>query len=762
MSDQREKREETEEMIETSAGELSAESLETPSAELPAESIDTPAAELPAAEDEELPAAPAKDDRICFADRELSWLQFNLRVLCQAGDTTVPLLERLKFLSIYRSNMEEFFMVRVGSLTHRAVLLPDDRDEKTGWTASQQLSRIMTEVTAQYAVELKIYRGLMQDLRAAGIDVIDFRKVSKADEVTARKFFSEVRPFLSPRVVDAEHPFPFIGGRETWMVAALKKGDKGDDFRLGLVPLVRIPPYRVFEAEGRQKVILTAEMVRYYASLLFKKQEVRETVLIQVTRNADVFISEQQRSFDADFRASMEKMLRKRKRQQPVRMLVEGKPSAKLISVLAKHLRVPEKNVFVRAMPLDLSFSSGLKKEPGMKYAERRPQRTVHLQKGEYFSYLENNDLLLSFPFQSINAFVEMLYEAADDPDVVSISITLYRLSASSKVAAALAYAADRGKSVLALLELRARFDEQNNIDYSEVLEDAGCQVIYGLPEMKVHSKLCLITRRRGDDVQYITQVGTGNYNEITSEQYTDLSVITTQEAVGRDAAMAFEALSLGQAPGETEAMWIAPNSYRTRVLDFIRAESEKGPAGRIAIKVNSLNDLQVMRALINASRMGVKVELFVRGICCLRPGIPGFTENVTVRSVVGRHLEHSRIFAFGQGAEQRIFVGSGDLLNRNTQRRVEAFIELVTPDTRADVLAILDALRADQEQSWIMNADGTYTREGIVRGTSSQDRLYEYFAGRIVEKPAPQPPEVRSAEHGWLWKLFHFWKKET
>ena len=722
--------------------------------------ITLPAAaeEIPEVEAEPMAAPSPENERVCFVDRELSWLQFNLRVLRQAGDETVPLLERLKFLSIYRSNLEEFFMVRVGSLTHRAVLLPDLRDEKTLWTASEQLSRIMAEVNEQQAVELKIYRGLLQDLRAAGIDVIDFRKVSKADEVITRKFFSEVRPFLSPRVVDAEHPFPFIGSRETWMVAALKKGDKGDDFRLGLVPLVRVPPYRLYEVDGRQKVVLTAEMLRYYASLIFKKQEVRETALIRVTRNADVFISEQQRSFDADFRASMEKMLRKRKRQQPVRMLVEGKPSARLLSTLVKHLRVPEKNVFARAIPLDLSFSSGLKREPGMKYEERRPQRTVHLQKGEYFSYLEKHDLLLSFPFQSINAFVEMLYEAADDPDVVSISITLYRLSASSKVAAALAYAADRGKSVLALLELRARFDEQNNIDYSEVLEDAGCQVIYGLPEMKVHSKLCLITRRKGESVQYITQVGTGNYNEITSEQYTDLSVITTQEAVGRDAAMAFEALSLGQAPGETEAMWIAPNSYRSRVLDFIAAETEKGDAGRIAIKVNSLNDLEVMRALIRASRQGVRIELFVRGICCLRPGIPGYTENITIRSVVGRHLEHSRIFAFGEGEEQRIFVGSGDLLNRNTQRRVEAFIELVTPDTRADVLRILEALREDRELSWMMNADGTYTREGIVRGTASQDRLYEYFSGRIVEKPAEEPPRPK---HSWLWKLFHFWKKE-
>ena len=295
--------------------------------------------------------------------------------------------------------------------------------------------------------------------------------------------------------------------------------------------------------------------------------------------------------------------------------------------------------MFTTKLPFDLSFGSGVKKAPGMKYAERRSRKTVKLQKGEFFPYLEKKDLLLSYPFQSMSAFVEYLYEAADDPDVVSIRITLYRLSASSKVAAALAYAADRGKSVLCLLELRARFDEQNNIDYSEVLEDAGCHVIYGLPEMKVHSKLCLITRKRGESVQYFTQVGTGNYNEVTSEQYTDLSVITSDERVGRDAAQTFEALATGQTPPETEALWVAPLSYRSRVLELIEAETAKGEAGRIAIKVNSMNDIGVMTALIRASRAGVRTELFIRGICCLRPGVPGLTDRIRVFSIVGRYL---------------------------------------------------------------------------------------------------------------------------
>ncbi len=748
--EEREKREEREEGDE---GLTSREDLPAPAP------LDAGTGETGAVLQEEAPAqkdAAGADDLHCFLDRELSWLQFNLRVLHQAGDLDTPLLERLKFLGIYHSNLEEFFMVRVGSLIHRAMLLPGERDEKTQFTAKEQLSRIMAEVSSQQETKYKIYRGLLKDLKAAGIDVVDFRKLSKMDEVLTRKFFSDIRQLLSPRIVDAEHPFPFIGNKEIWLAVTLKRSDKSDDVRLGLVPIARVPLYRVCEVDGRQKVILTAEMVAYYASLLFKKQEVRQSVLFQVTRNADVFIEDDLDGFDADFRASMEKMLRKRKRQQPVRLVFSGKPSARLRAMLVKALKVPEQNVFIQRTPFDLSFGSGLKKGPGMKFAERRPRRTVQLKRGEFFPYLEKKDILLSFPFQSMNPFVDMLYEAADDPDVVSIQITLYRLAASSQVAAALAYAADRGKNVLCLLELRARFDEQNNIDYSEVLEDTGCTVIYGLPDRKIHSKLCLITRQKDGKIQYITQVGTGNYNETTSEQYTDLSVITSREAVGRDAAQVFESLALGQTPAETEAMWIAPNSFRPRVLEMIGRETAKGPRGRIVIKVNSLNDLTVMRALIAASQAGVPIELYIRGICCLRPGIPGFTDNISVRSVVGRHLEHSRIFAFGEGEELRLFVGSGDLLNRNTRRRVEAFIECVTPETREGVLEVLQALREDRERSWIMQPDGSYVWDRSEPGTASQDRLYRYFSERVIEAlPAPAP--VPEGERGLLGMLRRF-----
>ena len=732
----------------------------TPTGEEPLpepESADAPPAETAEAPGEESTIPP---DRVCFLDREMSWLQFDLRVLMEAGDPTVPLMERLKFLGIYRSNMEEFFMVRVGTLTHRALLLPDERDEKTGWNAAEQLSHILAEVSRQQEIENKIYRDLLQDMKAAGIEVMDLRKMNKVDEVAVRKLFDDLRPLMSPQVVDGSHPFPFVGNKEAWVAAILsKKGAKEDSFKLGLVSLVRLPPYKVWESEGRQRVILTAELVRHYIALLFKKQEVGETAVFQVTRNADVFIEDDLEGYDADFRAAMEKMLRKRKRQQPVRLMVSGKTSPRLSGALCKHLKVPADRVFVRKMPFTLAFGSGITKTAEMKYPERRSQKTVNLPKGTFLPYLMKHDLLLAYPFQSMNAFVEFLYEAADDPEVISIRITLYRLSASSKVAAALAYAADRGKDVSCLLELRARFDEQNNIDYSEVLENAGCRVIYGLPDKKVHSKLCLVTRRNSESVEYFTQVGTGNYNETTSELYTDLSVMTSDFAVGQDAAAAFDALALGQTPPETQTLWIAPRSFRSRVLEYLERETQKGEAGRVFIKVNSMNDLGVMRAMIRASQAGVKIDLVIRGICCLKPGIPGFTDNITVHSIVGRYLEHSRIFVFGEGEDQVVYVGSGDLLNRNTVRRVEAFISCGKPETREPVLRIVEALRNDRERSWTMQPDGTYRKEEAIPGTASQDVLYDWFGGRTVEPdPEPAAPEKKPPEkkHGWLWRLFH------
>ncbi|MBE6969261.1 MAG: polyphosphate kinase 1 [Ruminococcaceae bacterium] len=710
------------------------------------------------------------DDRPCFTDRELSWLQFDRRVLMESADRGVPLLERLKFLNIYYKNLDEFFMVRVGSLSHRSLLLPYYEDPKTGWTANTQLKRILQEVSRQQKEAESVWLSLREDLAESGIDVLDFDALGGPEEAICRKLFAELRPMLSPRILDRGQELPFLAGGENCIAVLL---GKGEGTTLGLVSLFRLPPYRVFELDGREKVVITAELVRHYAAQLFKKQNLRESCVIRLTRNADVFIEDDLRSLAEDFRASMERMLRKRKRQQPVRLQIAPRASGRMVETLAKELRLSEKSIFISAVPFDLGFGAELRRHTALLFPEQRPQRTIQLRKGEFFPYLAERDILLSFPWQSMQPFITLLYEAADDPAVESISITLYRLAASSKVAAALAYAADRGKDVLCLLELRARFDEQNNIDYSEVLEGAGCRVIYGLPYKKVHSKLCLITRTVEGDRQYITQIGTGNYNEITGEHYCDLSLITSDRAIGEDAAAVFAALEKGETPPDTKKLWVAPRCYKTRLLELLETERQKGEQGFVALKANSINDLDVMRKLMDCARAGVPVELFIRGICCLRPGIPGFTENIRVKSVVGRWLEHSRIFVFGRGEAQRIFMGSGDLLNRNTRRRVEAFAEVERPEIREQLLEIMEAYRQDGEKGWEMQPDGSY-RKADSDGADSQERLRRYFTAQLVEsppQPEPQPeakpvseaesmedvPPARSEKRGLLRRFFRW-----
>ncbi len=680
----------------------------------------------------EEPALPPRS-RACFTDRELSWLQFNLRVLMEAGDPSVPLLERLKFLSIYQSNLDEFFMVRVGALLHRSLLLPDYVDEKTGWTTPTQLKWIAREVERQQETAEDVYRRLLQDLKAASVELVDFRRISKVDESMTRKFFAESRYLISPRVVDGKHPVPFLDNTQSYIAVLLKKRDR---YQLGLVSLSRLPAYRIYEVEGRQKVVLTDDLLRHFAPLLFKRFDVKDSCVFRITRNADVFIEDNAMAEDEDFRVSMEKLLRKRKRMQIVRLQLRGKPDRHLRELLKKNLKVQDRQIYQTAVPFQLGFGGAVSGGEALRYPEKRSVRTVQLRKGDYFRYLAKKDILLSFPYQSMTPFIDMLYEAADDPEVVSIRITLYRLAASSKLAAALAYAADQGKDVLCLLELRARFDEKNNIDYSEMLEEAGCSVIYGLPEHKVHSKLCLITRKSGDTLRFITQIGTGNYNEVTSEQYCDLSLITADRQIGLDAAAVFEALAMGHPPEPTEALITSPLGFRPRLLEALDGEIAKGSEGFVSIKANSLNDITVMNKLIECSRAGVTVELFLRGICCLLPGIPGTTENVRVRSVVGRYLEHSRIYAFGRGEAQRVWIGSGDLLNRNTQRRVEAFVEVSDPEIRTQVLEVLEALRQDDVKGWDMLPDGSYRKADDPRGSDSQERLSRYFAAQRISAP--------------------------
>ena len=680
---------------------------------------------------------PTKKEESLYINRELSWLSFNERVLLEAADTKVPLLERLKFLMIYQSNLEEFYRVRIGILTHRAILTPDKRDPVSGMMAEETIQEVLRITREQLSLMESVWKAIRSELKRNGVEVLNFNKISKVDELMSKKLFGDIKNLLFPKIIDPNQALPFFWGEESYVVAFLGRSTIQ---KLAIIPMHRVPPYLSFEIDGVQKIVLTDQLVRRFLPLLLKKENILQSAVVKVTRNADVFLSEL--AGKEDLREKTSNMLSKRKRETPVRAKIYGKLTDPARALLIKKLHVPEQRVFQATVPFDLSFRSCIGSHEHFRYEERKPAREIGLKKGEYFRYIEKHDLLMSFPFQSMMPFVDLIYEAADDPEVLSIKITLYRMSASSKIAAALAYAADKGKDVLCLLELRARFDEQNNIDYSEMLEDAGCRIIYGLPEHKVHSKLCLITRQHGGNIETITQVGTGNYNEITGEQYTDLSLITADPEAGKDAEATFQALLRGELPPEAHTLWVAPLSFKSRVLEYLDREIAKGPHGRVAIKCNAMNNPEIMEKLIECSQAGVQVELFIRGICCLRPGIPGQTENITVRSVVGRWLEHSRVYCFGEGEDERLFIGSGDLLNRNLERRVEAFVEIRTPDTREQIHEILNALREDREKSRTMQPDGSYIREPDGEGTSSQERLYQYFSKRRVSLDEEKRPE--------------------
>ena len=622
----------------------------------------------------------------------------------------------------------------------------------------------------------RAWESIKQQLRAQDIDLMDTQHLNKLDEQIVQKYFAEnIRPLLSPQIVDRQHPFPFLKNKEQFILTVLedkekdkskdKSETKGDSLKLGIVSFSHLPPYFIFTLNQRRRVLFTADIILFCAQKLYGKQKVVEKHVMRVTRNADISVDEGLYDFDIDFRGVMEEMLKKRRRLDVVRLQFSSMPGERVVNFLCKKFKVTPACFLVQSIPLDFSFGFALpsaldphKEEKSWFYHEAKPFVPVDFAKGDAggaFNYLQNHDLLLSFPFHSTKPFVDLLYEAADDPSVVSIKISLYRLANHSKIASALAHAAEKGKEVLCVLELRARFDEQNNIDYATMLEEAGCTVIYGLSDYKIHAKLCLITRKVHNQIQYITQVGTGNYNEKTSELYTDLSFISTDPKMGEDATRVFQALCVGEVVESTERLWVAPNCFESNVLRYIQEQvdlARSGGEGYVFIKVNSLNDMEIMEKLIEASQAGVKVEMVIRGICCLCPGIPGYTDNIRIKSIVGRYLEHSRIFIFGTGEQQRIFMGSGDLLNRNTRRRVEVFAEVRDGDPRREILHLVDAIRMDNQNSWEMLSDGSYVKDNSdhAEPLDSHTYLHHYF-----EKPFELPPAKLSLKER-LFGRFH------
>ncbi len=680
-----------------------------------------------------------------YDNRELSWLKFNERVLEEAQDIETPLFERLRFVQIFCSNLDEFFMIRVGSLNDKLLFDPKDRENKTNMTAKEQLTEIAARVKELLPVKDLAYADIMGGMAAYGIQHIA-GDISPDEDAYLRAYFTkEIQPLLFTGVVDKKHPVPFLKNGEIYIgVTIRKKDDAASKVTFGILPASGNFP-RLIWLPGTGKFILCEELISRYAGLVFKNFELISRCIFRVTRNADIAMDEGLYDHDVDFRDIMSELVKKRKKLQPVRVEFQGKPSSDIIDVISKTLRVKENFIFRQKSPLDLGFLSALErrleKQSELFFKPLTPQRSPDIDpKRPLIQQIQQRDILLSYPYENINQFIRLLDEAADNPDVVSIKITLYRVARDSKIINALIRAAENGKDVLALVELRARFDEENNIGWSKQLEDAGVNVIYGLEELKVHSKLLLITVRNGDSISYITQVGTGNYNERTSKLYTDLTMMTADRDFGSDASVVFNALTVGNTVESTNKLLVAPKGLKSRIVEMIDNEITYGRDGYIGIKMNSLTDKDIIRKLAEASRAGVKIDLVVRGICCLVAGIEGDTENIRVISIVGRFLEHSRIYIFGKGERRRVYISSADFMTRNTERRVEVAAPI--PDKRlADRVAeMFDVMLRDNVKAREQKKNGRYSH--VVRNDGEEklnSQLYFYEkAYEAAEAAAP------------------------
>ena len=669
-------------------------------------------------------------------NRELSWLKFNERVLNEAGNPKVPLAERLTFVSIYQSNLDEFYRVRVGTLMDQMDVSEVVRENKTNMTSEEHVKAIIRATRELEEKKTVIYEQLMGELEPKGIRLINFNKLSAEEGKILEEYFDrEIAPYLSANIVSKQQPFPFLKNKDIYAVALLES--KGGKTRTAIIPCSNNVFRRLIDIPTRKGTfLLSEELILQFLPKFFKNYSVKEKSLIRVTRNADID-TEMIYDEDLDYRDAMENLIKERKRMNPVRMEFTGTLNKKMMHALCKTIHVEKEHVFRSDVPLDLSFvfaiQSYLKNTNAgeLFYPRRTPRPTPQLNdKESLIPQILEKDVLLSYPFESMKSFINLLYEAAEDESVVSIKMTLYRLANKSQIVDALVEAAENGKEVVVLVELRARFDEENNIEYSRKLEEAGCRVIYGLNGYKVHSKLCLISRKTEQGVSYVTQIGTGNYNEKTSALYTDLSLITGNQEIGKEAAEVFAALLRGETVEETHLLLVAPKCLQNKVLDMIEEEIQhvkNGEEGYIGIKINSLTDKVIISKLVEASQAGVKIEMIVRGICCLIPGVKGYTENITVISIVGRFLEHSRIYRFGTKERENVYIASADFMTRNTLRRVEVAAPVLDERLKNQLDWMFETMMKDDEKGKCLTEKGIYVDRNLhVQKLNSQECFYE------------------------------------
>ncbi len=671
----------------------------------------------------------------CLENRELSWLRFNERVLEEAEDERVPLCERLSFLSIFQSNLDEFFMVRIGSLHDQMLLDKEARENKTHMTPGEQLDAALLRIRELCARRDRAYAALLEKLQEQGISIVDFRSISEESEKYLGEMFrSEFLPLLSTYIVGKKQSFPFLKNKDIYAVAVLNT--KAEKQKIGIVPCgTGVFPRLIEIPERKGCYMLAEELILHYLPLMFPGYRITSKTLARITRSADID-ADAVYDEDLNYRDHMAEVVRLRQKLCPVRLELSRAIDEDVIQRLCAQLKLSLDRVYEYDSPMDVSFLFGiqdtLRSHAELFYAPRHPQKSPDIDENmPIMDQIVRKDVLLHYPYQSIRPFLRMLTQAARDPQVVSIRMTLYRLARDSKVVEALVEAAENGKQVDVLVELKARFDEENNIEWSRRLERAGCHVIYGIERMKVHSKLCLITRRTDDGVQYITQIGTGNYNEKTSRLYTDLTYITARQEIGEEARQIFEALMLGETVDHMQTLLVAPHCLQDKLIDMINGEIYKvrnGMAGHIRLKMNSLTDKTLIDKLIEASRAGVKIDMIVRGICCLRGGVAGETENIRIISVVGRFLEHSRIYIFGDGEDARYYISSADWMTRNTLRRVEVATPILDENAKMRLERIFDVIWRDNVQAREQQPDGSYIRRypGASTALSSQNWLYD------------------------------------
>ena len=693
-------------------------------------------------------------------NRELSWLKFNQRVLQEAKDQSVPLLERMKFVSIFTSNLDEFFMIRVGSLFDMDSMGDHSVDSRSGLTPKQQLEKIYEAVAPLYKERDKTYADIKKQLQPYGVCSLTIKELEQQERKYIKKYFKEqILPVLSPQIVDSKHPFPHLISNQIYVIAYVF--DEGKKM-VGIVPVPHFVPEIVYLPGNDIRFIRIENVIKEYLELVFEHYEVSDKNFIRITRNADISPEDEGFDEDDDFRNRMKKTLHKRRRMAAVRLEVAENLTKEQEKYLCDKLDIDPIQIFRTKAPmmLEYMFQVAEKIPVSMKkpllYEPFSPQQSAMVQEESMMKQVKKQDILLSYPYESMEPFLRLIKEASSDPNVLTIKITIYRLAKKARLVEYLCAAAENGKEVTVLIELRARFDEQNNIDWSERLEEAGCRVIYGFEGYKVHSKICLITYRNRNEIRYITQIGTGNYNEKTAAMYTDLALITENQEIGEDAAVFFKNMSIGNLDGEYEHLLVSPTSLKQKILHFMDEEIPKGSKGHIVMKMNSLTDMDFIRKVSEASCAGVKVELIVRGICCILPGMEGKTENLSVTSIVGRYLEHARIFCFGEGTDQKIYIGSADMMTRNTEKRVEVACPVLDPLVKKRINHMLQIMLTDNVKARILTSSGIYVEKSGEKNINSQETfmLEALTEAKRMEENQGKNKKTGLERKGKLWEL--------